>query len=110
AISRQALADLIHRGTGMPHSDAVRLVDRYCDEHAPSVPHYLQEEFAIPYMKVLAILVAVVSIAVFYYSVVVYRSGKPNHYWLVAGTLLLGVACLFWVKSLELWAARKNKV
>jgi hypothetical protein len=40
---------------------------------------------------------------------VLYRAGKPNHFQLVAGTVIFGIAVLTWVKSLELWAARRKK-
>src|SRR5688500_10236048 len=50
-ISRQTLAQLVNQKTGLPSADAVALVDEFCEERAPGVPYYLQEEFAIPYLK-----------------------------------------------------------
>ncbi|HSI73610.1 MAG TPA: hypothetical protein VK934_10585 [Fimbriimonas sp.] len=108
-ISRQMLADLVHEGTSMPLSDALPLVEEYCEERAAWVPGYLQEEFAIPYLKVLAIINVIIGVVVFWIGVNAYRSGKPVWPYLVAGTLVCGLGAWFWVVSLERYMERRKK-
>jgi hypothetical protein len=109
-ISRQMLADIVHAETGVAASDAWSLVEEYCDERAPAVPGYLQEEFAIPYLKVIAVLNAIAAVAVYWVGVNVYRStGKPLWPYLCVGTIIMGLGALSWVKSLERYVERKAK-
>jgi hypothetical protein len=108
AISRQTLADLLHLQVGMPHADAARMVDAFCDERAPGVPYYLQEEFAIPYLKVVAVANVLLGIGAFYWGITVFQKTKQTPYtWLCVGTIFIGLGALAWVKSLERYAARK---
>ena len=107
--SRQQLADFVHRNTGMPVAEALGFVDLYCDEHEPGVPGYLQEEFAVPYLKVLAIVNALIAVGLCYYGATIYRQGKP--YWIPVciGVLFLGLSALSWVKSVEREFSRQKK-
>ncbi len=110
AISRQMLADMIHARVGIPHADAAVLVDQFCDERAPAVPHYLQEEFAIPYLKVVAVVNVLLGIGAFYWGIAVFQKTRDTPWpWLCFGTIFVGLGALAWVKSLEWYAARKAK-
>jgi hypothetical protein len=108
--SRQELANIVHERSGMPVSDAFEFVDRYCDEHEPGVPGFLQEEFAIPYLKVLAVFNAIVAIGLCYNGVRAYEAKSP-HWWAVVsfGVLFFGFSALSWVKSLEREVERNRK-
>jgi len=107
--SRQRLAELVQERTGMPHAEATALVDTYCEENEPGVPYYLQEEFAIPYLKVIAVLNVLCGIAACYYGVKVLKTSKPGWPWFCLGTTFCGLGALAWVKSLERYAARKRQ-
>ena len=110
-ISRQMLAESVHSETGMPASDAFALVEQYCEEKAPAVPGYLQEEFAIPYLKVIAVLNVIVGIVVFWLGVNAYRSPAKTPMWpyLCIGTIFCGLGAFAWVTSLERYAERRAK-
>jgi hypothetical protein len=109
-ISRQMLADLLHEQTAMPLSDALPLVEEFCESRAAWVPGYLQEEFAIPYLKVLAIINVIIAVVVLWVGVNAYRSaGKPMWPYLAIGTLICGLGAWFWVVSLERYAERRKK-
>lgn len=107
--SRQQLADVVHARTGMPLADAFSLVDLYCDEHEPGVPGYLQEEFAVPYLKVLAVVNALIAVGLCYYGVTLYHTNKPYWIALCIGVLFFGLGALSWVKSLEREYNRQKK-
>jgi hypothetical protein len=109
AISRQELAELVHASTGIPTAEAFTMVDRYCDEHAPAVPHYLAEEFAIPWLKGVAVLNIAIAIGFYYWGIKLARLGQPGWPYLVAGTIFLGLSALAWVKSIERYAERRAK-
>jgi hypothetical protein len=106
--SRQQLADIVHNRTGMPVAEAFSFVDIYCEEHEPGVPGYLQEEFAVPYLKVLAVVNAMIAVGLCYYGVTLYRTPKP--YWIpiCIGVLFLGLSALSWVKSIERELSRQK--
>ena len=108
-LSRQMLAELVNQRTGMPVADAFTLVDGYCDDKAPRIPHYLQEEFAIPYLKVIAAINIAITLGVYYWGIQVSRKGLPAWMYFTVGTLFLGLSALSWVKSLERYAERKAK-
>jgi hypothetical protein len=108
--SRQELAHIVNARTGMPLTDAFEFVDRYCDENEPGVPGYLQEEFAIPYLKVVAVFFAIVAMVLCYNGVSLYRTAHPWWIWVTIGVLFFGAAALSWVKSLEReWDFKKKK-
>ncbi|CAN5447485.1 hypothetical protein BH11ARM1_BH11ARM1_05340 [soil metagenome] len=109
AISRQMLADMVKEKTGMPSGEVALLVDVYCDENAPMVPQYLAEEFAIPYLKVIAVVNVIVGIGAIYYAISLIQKGQPGYVWLCVGTIFAGLGVMAWVKSLERYAARKAK-
>lgn len=108
--SRQELANIVNKRTGMPVSDAFEFVDRYCDENEPGVPGFLQEEFAIPYLKLLGVIFALGSLVIVYYAVKAYQAHHPN-YWIIAcsGVCVFGFGVLSWVKSLEREAEQGKK-
>ena len=108
-MSRQMLADRVHELTGMNAGEARLMVDDYCDAHAPAVPQYLAEEFAIPYLKVVAIINVVIALGLYYWGIQVFRAAKqPAWPWWCVATIFVGLGALAWVKSLERFAARKK--
>lgn len=107
--SRQQLADIVHARTGMPVADAFAFVDSYCDEHEPGVPGYLAEEFAVPYLKVVAVVNVLVAIGIFYNGVRVYHTGKPGWPWFSLGVIFFGLGALSWVKSIEREVERRRR-
>ncbi len=100
-MSRQALATLVHKRTNMPLKDAVSIVEAFCDEKEPGVPEYLESEFVIGWLKVLAVLQVIVGGVFFYYASRAHQRAEPIWVYLVLGTVFVGVAVLSWVKSLE---------
>lgn len=109
AISRQMLADLLHERFHLPVAEAFTMVDAYCDERAPAVPHYLAEEFAIPYLKVVAVINVVISLGLYYWGIQVLQKAKqPAWPYFCIATIFVGLGALAWVKSLERFAARKR--
>jgi hypothetical protein len=109
-ISRQMLAESVHVQTGLSTADAFALVEQYCEEKAPAVPGYLQEEFAIPYLKVIAVINVIVGIVVFWMGVNAFRTkGAPMWPYLCVGTIFCGLGVFAWVKSLERFAERQAK-
>lgn len=108
--SRQELANIVHQRAGMPMSEAFEFVDRYCDEHEPGVPGFLQEEFAIPYLKVLAVINAIIAIVLCYNGVESYKT-KQHPWWAITsvGVIFFGLSALSWVKSLEREVERSKK-
>ena len=109
-ISRQMLADMVHASIGIPVGDAFTLVDQYCEEKAPGVPGYLAEEFAIPYLKVIAVLNVIIGVGALWYGIGVYQKGLAKWpWWVCSGTIFIGLGVLFWVQSLEKYAARRAK-
>jgi hypothetical protein len=108
-VSRQMLADLVHTKTGLAQAESVALVDQYCDEKAPQVPYYLQDEFAIPYLKVVAVINVLLGIGGCYWGISLLRKQQVAWPWLCVGTIFVGLGALAWVKSLERFAARKAK-
>jgi len=107
--SRQELANIVHARTGMSVGEALEFVDSYCDENAPGVPGYLQEEFAIPYLKVLAVFFTAISLFICYHGVRLYQDRKPGWVWLCIGVVLFGLGALSWVKSIEREVERSRK-
>ncbi|MEZ0325664.1 MAG: hypothetical protein ACAH95_07140 [Fimbriimonas sp.] len=108
-ISRQMLAETVHTETGLTTSDALALVEQYCEEKAPAVPGYLQEEFAVPYLKVIAILNVAVGVTIFWFGVNAFRSKAAVWPYLCVGTIFCGLGAFAWVVSLERYAERRAK-
>jgi hypothetical protein len=108
-ISRQMLADIVQEQLGLPHADAFSIVDRYCEDNAPAVPGYLQEEFAIPYLKVIAIINVIVGLGIFWMGVLKWKQSNPIWPYLTVGTIFCGLGVFAWVQSLERYAERRKK-
>ncbi len=107
--SRQMLAEIIHERMGMPVSEAHKIVDAYCETEEPGIPYYLQEEFAIPYLKFVAIVIALAGVGFVYYGVMQQRAGKPPHLWYSLGTVVVGLGVFAWVQSLEKYVQRRRQ-
>ena len=99
--SRQTLANLVVKRTGMPPKEALAIVEAFCEEREPAVPEFLESEFVIGWLKVIAVLQAIVGLVFFYYAKRAHESNQPIWIYLMLGTILLGFAVLSWVKSLE---------
>lgn len=99
--SRQALAKLLAAKSGIEARRASDLVDEYCDEHDAGVPMYLESEFLPGYLKVVAVLLVLVSFAVFGFGVNLLNQQKTAWPALVLATLVLGIGALAWAKSLN---------
>lgn len=106
--SRQMLAEIINERTGMPVADALAIVDAYCEAEEPAIPYYLQEEFAIPYLKFVAIVIALGGIAFMWYGVTQQQKGKPAYMWYSIGTVVIGIGVFAWVQSLERFVKRRR--
>ena len=92
----------------MPVNEALQIVDAYCEAEEPAIPYYRQDEFAIPYLKFVAIVIVAVGIGFMYYGVTQQRSGKPAYVWYSIGTVTIGVGVFAWVQSLEKYVARRR--
>lgn len=106
--SRQMLAEIINERTGMPVSEAVHIVDAYCESEEPAIPYYLQDEFAIPYLKFIAVIIAMAGIGFVWYGVTQLRVGKPAYIWYSLGTVIIGLGVFAWVQSLEKFVKRRR--
>lgn len=106
--SRQMLAEIINERTGMPVSQATQIVDAYCEAEEPAIPYYLQDEFAIPYLKFIAIVIAMAGIGFIWYGVTQQRTGKPAYMWYSVGTVVIGLGVFAWVQSLEKFVQRRR--
>lgn len=107
--SRQQLAEIIRERTGMPVNEALPIVDAYCEAEEPAIPYYLQEEFAIPYLKFVAIMIVVGGLFFIYYGVTEQRKGRPAYVWYSLGTVVIGLGVFAWVQSLEKYVERRRK-
>ena len=107
--SRQMLAEMINERTGMPVAEALHIVDAYCEAEEPAIPYYLQDEFAIPYLKFVAIVIAMAGIAFMWYAVTQQKSGKPAYVWYSLGTIVIGLGVFAWVQSLEKYVQRRRQ-
>jgi hypothetical protein len=100
-MSRQALATLVQKRTGMPPKDAVAIVEAFCEEKEPHLPEFLESEFVIGWLKVIAVGNAIVGVVFFYFASKAHQRGEPIWIYLVLGTVFVGFAAFSWVKSLE---------
>jgi hypothetical protein len=107
--SRQTLAEIVHERSGMPIAEALQLVDSYCETEEPAIPYYLQEEFAIPYLKFIAIMIVLGGIAFIWYGVTEQRKGRPAYVWYSLGTVVIGLGVFAWVQSLEKYVERRKR-
>lgn len=106
--SRQKLSVLVTSKFGIPAADAANLVDEYCDDKAPGVPVYLQEEFEMPYLKVMAIVSSIAGVGVIYYGSRQWHLGKLSWPWFILGAVLVGTASYSWFKTIQQELAKKQ--
>ncbi len=107
--SRQKLSQLVFSTFGIPIAEATKLVDEYCDDKAPGVPYYLQEEFESPYLKVMAIFSSIGGIGVLWYGAAIWRAAKTSWPWFILGAVLVGTAGYCWFKTVQKEIAKKDK-
>lgn len=100
-MSRQGLATLVQKRTGMPPKDALAIVAAFCDEKEPALPEYLESEFVIGWLKVVAVGLVVVGIVFFFYAQKAHSRGDAYWPYLLLGTVFVGTAVFSWVRSLE---------
>lgn len=101
ALSRYALARIVSERMKMPIKEAEAIVEAYCAEKAPATPAYLGSEFGIFWLKVVAIVVAMGGLGVFWYSAQMIRNHEPAFVPLALGTIICGSAVFLWVRSIE---------
>ena len=99
--SRQKLSQLVFSNCGIPISEATKLVDEYCEDKAPGVPFYLQEEFESPYLKVMAVVSSLAGIFVLWYGAKQWHIQKLSWPWFVLGAVLVGMASYSWFKTIQ---------
>ena len=99
--SRQKLSHMVFTEFGIPPADAANLVDEYCDDKAPGVPFYLQDEFESPFLKVSAIANSIFSIAALWYGAHQWKLQKVSWPWFMLGAFLFAVASWSWFKTLH---------
>jgi|GEM_PF-1755530 len=99
--SRQKLGQLVSAKLPIPPAEAYKLVDEYCDEKAPGVPHYLQSEFAGPYLKVLAVVNSFLGIGCAWWAAHSWRLGKTSWPWFLLCAALVGSACYFFFQIIQ---------
>jgi len=99
--SRQKLGQLVSSKLTIPPAEAYKIVDEYCDDKAPGVPHYLQEEFAMPYLKVLAVVNSILGIVALWWGAHQWRATKPSWPWFVVAAVLIGFAGYSFVKIVQ---------
>ncbi|MDR3689579.1 MAG: hypothetical protein P4L46_09390 [Fimbriimonas sp.] len=99
--SRQKLGQLVSVKLLIPPAEAYKIVDEYCDDKAPGVPHYLQEEFAMPYLKVLAVVNSILGIAALWWAAHSMKAGKPSWPWFIVAAVLVGFSGLSFFKVVQ---------
>ncbi len=90
--SRQKLGQLVSLNLAIPPAESYRIVDEYCDDKAPGVPHYLQDEFATPYLKVLAVANSIFGIGTAFWASHLWKTGKVSWPWFLLTAFLIGFA------------------
>ena len=99
--SRNSLAKHLALKTGQPLKEALAVVDQYCEDNNVAIPDYLGKEFAVGWLKVLAIANMVLSLGMFWYGRTLHMQHvQPYAVWCVA-VIFLGLAVLSWIQSLE---------
>ena len=99
--SRQKLSTLVATNFAIPPADAANLVDEYCDEHAPGVPVYLQDELESPFLKFMAVFNSILGIAALWWGAKVWHAGKPSWGWFILGAVFVGTAGFSWFKTVH---------
>ena len=101
AVSRHMLSQRLHENKGLPPKASYALVETYCETEAPSVPEYLGNEFAVPYMKVAAFIFAILGSGLVVYSSLRITSGKGQWWWgFGVGSVVLLYSLSGWLRSL----------
>lgn len=108
ATSRHELAEILAKRAKMPHRDALSVVDVYCDINNPGIPDYLSSEFAIGWLKFLAVIPVSVGVAALWQGVQHHQRNQVTWPWWCAGVVLVGAGVFYWVKSLEREAERRR--
>jgi hypothetical protein len=99
--SRQMLTQLVTTNFGIPQADAANLVDEYCDENAPGVPVYLQDELESPFLKVMAVLNSVLGIAALWNGSRIWHMQGKSWPWFIFGAIFVGAAGYAWFKTIQ---------
>ena len=99
--SRQRLTQLVITTLHMPPRDATQIVDSYCDTDAPSVPHYLQEEFTNPYLWIMASINTILGIGCLLWAANRWQSRQPSGILFILAAVLILAACLAWFKTVQ---------
>ncbi len=99
--SRQKLSQTLAAELKLPGSEANRLVDEYCDDKAPGVPFYLQDEFAKPYMKWSAIINSVLALIAAIYAANVMHNGRMSWPWFALAAVLLAFAGFSAIRAIQ---------
>lgn len=103
--SRNLLAKQLANATGLSPREALEVVDRYCDEESLAIPAYLSREFAVGWMKVVAVINVIIAGGWLWYGRTLHlQKIHPWGLWCL-GAIFCGLAVLFWLKSLEMEAA-----
>jgi len=90
--SRQKLSQMVFAEFKIPLPDAANLVDEYCDEKAPGVPFFLQDELESPFLKIAAVVNSILGIGFLYYGAHQWRAQKPSWVLFVLGAVFIGLA------------------
>jgi hypothetical protein len=97
------LAVLLGKNKTLSYRKASDIVNLYCDERAPAIPHYLGNEFMIPYLKMISLLPGALAVIVVIVTVVRFHSNvnAPGFLWgLILAGLLLTLGVLAYIRSL----------
>lgn len=100
-MSRQGLASLVQKRTGMPAKDALAIVAAFCDEKEPALPEFLESEFVIGWLKVVAGALVLLGGGFYWEAQEAHRRGNAYWPWIFLGTVFVLTAVFSWVKSLE---------
>ncbi|MBS1718731.1 MAG: hypothetical protein JSS72_13465 [Armatimonadetes bacterium] len=103
-VSRHALSLLLADSQQLPRKEALAVVETYCDENAPMTPEYLGDEFLIPYLKISALVLSVVGVALIGLATA-NLSNRVHPLWMYpsGGIMIIGAAYAY-VRSLRMEA------
>jgi hypothetical protein len=101
ATSRTRLAKHLTQACGIPHKQALEIVDDYCEAESVAIPTYLSKDFSVGWLKVVAVVnVVLAGVCLWYGRILHLQKIQPYGLWCI-GACLCGLAVLSWVKSLE---------
>lgn len=101
AVSRQQLGVLVQQKSDLTHREAMEFVQRYCDSQAPGIPEYLAAEFSVPYLKLLAVFMVILSLGLFTYARSLQEAERLAWPTYCLAVSAIGVSTLFWTRSLD---------